>query len=84
MNDSIMKENKAYWTWRAPSYSEVNPEELATKQRKVWKQILTEQISARFPGRTPDQIHILEIGARAPAFLPYCWQRRAIGSRPST
>ena len=68
MNDSIMKENKAYWTWRAPSYSEVNQEELATKQRKVWKQVLTEQISARFPGRTPDQIHILEIGT-GPGFF---------------
>jgi ubiquinone/menaquinone biosynthesis C-methylase UbiE len=61
MNETILLENRAYWTQRAPSYSEVNREELATEQRGVWKQVLTEQISARFPGRTPEQIHILEI-----------------------
>lgn len=68
MNDTILLENRAYWTQRAPSYSEVNREELATGQRKVWKGVLIEQISARFPGRTPDQIHVLEIGT-GPGFF---------------
>ena len=68
MNEAILMENRTYWTYRAPSYSEVNREELATHQHAVWKQVLTEQISARFPGRTPDQIHILEIGT-GPGFF---------------
>ena len=53
---------------RAPSYSEVNREELTTKQRKVWKQVLTERISTHFSGRTPDQVHVLEIGT-GPGFF---------------
>lgn len=68
MNEAILMENRTYWTHRAPSYSEVNREELATRQHAVWKKVLTEQISARFPGRTPDQIHILEIGT-GPGFF---------------
>ena len=68
MNEAILLENRTYWSHRAPSYSEVNREELATHQHAVWKQVLTEQISACFPGRTPDQIHILEIGT-GPGFF---------------
>ena len=68
MNQSILKENKAYWTWRAPGYSEVNQEELATEQHDVWKQVLTERISTRFPDRIPDQIHVLEVGT-GPGFF---------------
>ena len=62
MNEAILMENRTYWTHRAPSYSEVNREELATRQHVVWKQVLTEQISARFPDRILEQIYILEIG----------------------
>ena len=62
MNETILMENRTYWTHRAPSYSEVNREELATRQHVVWKQVLTEQISARFPDRILEQIYILEIG----------------------
>ena len=68
MNDTILLENRAYWTQRAPSYSEVNRAELATEQRKVWKQVLTERIFARFPDREPDEIHILEVGT-GPGFF---------------
>jgi len=68
MNETILMENRTYWTHRAPSYSEVNREELATHQHAVWKQVLTEQISACFPGRKPDRIHILEIGT-GPGFF---------------
>lgn len=35
MNDTILFENRAYWTQRAPSYSEVNRQELATGHREV-------------------------------------------------
>lgn len=68
MNETILMENRTYWTHRAPSYSEVNREELATHQHAVWEQVLTEKISARFPDRIPDQIHILEIGT-GPGFF---------------
>ena len=68
MNEAILMENRTYWTHRAPSYSEVNREELATRQHVVWKQVLTEQISARFPDRIPEQIYILEIGT-GPGFF---------------
>jgi ubiquinone/menaquinone biosynthesis C-methylase UbiE len=61
-------ENRTYWTHRVPSYSEVNREELATRQHVVWKQVLTEQISARFPDRIPEQICILEVGT-GPGFF---------------
>jgi len=68
MNEAILMENRTYWTHRAPSYSEVNREELATRQHVVWKQVLTEQISARFPDRIPEQICILEVGT-GPGFF---------------
>ena len=68
MNEAILMENRTYWTHRAPSYSEVNREELATHQHAVWKQVLIEQISARFPDRESDEIHILEIGT-GPGFF---------------
>ena len=68
MNDTILLENRAYWTQRAPSYSEVNREELATNHRDVWKHTLTECITARFPHRAPGEIHVLEIGT-GPGFF---------------
>ena len=68
MHEAILMENRTYWTHRAPSYSEVNREELATRQHAVWKKVLTEQISARFPDRKPDEIHILEVGT-GPGFF---------------
>ncbi len=68
MNDTILLENRAYWTQRAPSYSEVNREELATDHREVWKHTLTECITARFPHRAPNEIHVLEVGT-GPGFF---------------
>ena len=68
MNEAILTQNRDYWTKRAQGYSEVNREELATVQREVWRQVLTEQISARFPNREPEEIHILEVGT-GPGFF---------------
>jgi len=68
MNETILLENRAYWTQRAPGYSEVNREELATDQREVWKQVLVERICARFPDRNTDEIHVLEVGT-GPGFF---------------
>ena len=45
------EENIHYWTHRAPGYSGVNQEELATDQKRVWGRTIQERIAARFPGR---------------------------------
>ena len=68
MNETILLENRAYWTARAPGYSAVNREELATNQREVWKRTLMEHIVSRFPHRAPDEIHVLEVGT-GPGFF---------------
>ena len=68
MSEAILLENRAYWTKRAPGYSEVNREELATNQREVWKRTLTERISMCFPHKAPNEIHVLEVGT-GPGFF---------------
>ena len=68
MSTSIIHENREYWTRRAPGYSEVNREELATRQREIWKNMLIERINGRFPGRAPRDIHVLEVGT-GPGFF---------------
>ena len=35
--DTILEENREYWTGRASGYSEVNKLELSTAQRNKWK-----------------------------------------------
>ena len=51
--DTILSENKSYWTGRASGYSEVNQLELATEQRRKWSDCLHAEIARRFPDRTP-------------------------------
>ena len=68
MSEAILLENRAYWTQRAPSYSEVNREELATDQREIWKHTLTERISTHFPDKAPGEIRVLEVGT-GPGFF---------------
>ena len=68
MSTSIIHENREYWTRRAPGYSEVNREELATRQREIWKNTLIERINGHFPGRAPRDIHVLEVGT-GPGFF---------------
>lgn len=68
MNDAIILENKAYWTRRAPGYSEVNREELATNQRELWRQTIVERIESAFPNHTADTVSVLEIGT-GPGFF---------------
>ena len=43
------EENIHYWTHRAPGYSGVNQEELATDQKRVWGRTIQERIAARLP-----------------------------------
>ncbi len=61
-------ENIAYWTKRAPSYSEVNQEELHTTQRNVWSQALDARIQTHFKERKREGIHVLDAGT-GPGFF---------------
>lgn len=62
------EENIHYWTGRASGYSGVNREELATDQKQVWGRTIAERIAARFPGRTPESIRVLDVGT-GPGFF---------------
>ena len=62
------QENIAYWTNRAPGYSEVNKEELAGEQRRVWGLVLAENILKHCPGRKPEDIKVLDVGT-GPGFF---------------
>lgn len=64
----IELENKAYWTKRAPGYSQVNQTELATSQREVWRGALAEKLTAHFGHRRPDTLRVLEVGT-GPGFF---------------
>ena len=65
---NILSENRAYWTQRAPGYSAVNRQELATDQRSVWRQTIAKRIQARYPQRAPGEVRVLEIGT-GPGFF---------------
>lgn len=65
---NIKKINSDYWENRAGGYSDVNKEELAGVQRKNWSLFLNKEIMEHFPGRSPEEIRILDIGA-GPGFL---------------
>ena len=65
---TILSENKSYWTGRAASYSEVNQLELATEQRQKWSDCLHTQITRQFPAPTPESLRVLEVGT-GPGFF---------------
>jgi ubiquinone/menaquinone biosynthesis C-methylase UbiE len=65
---TILSENKSYWTGRAASYSEVNQLELATQQRRKWSDCLHAEIVRQFPGRAPESLRVLEVGT-GPGFF---------------
>ena len=65
---SYEEENIHYWTNRASGYSGVNQEELATDQKQVWGRTISERIAARFPGRKPGSIRVLDVGT-GPGFF---------------
>ena len=62
------EENIRYWTNRASGYSGVNQEELASEQKSVWGRQISRRISARFPGRKPESIRVLDVGT-GPGFF---------------
>lgn len=61
------EENIAYWTKRTPGYSGVNQEELSTRQRQVWGDLLAQRIQGHCP-RRPEDIRILDVGT-GPGFF---------------
>lgn len=61
-------ENRAYWSNRAPGYSEVNRSELRSGQRQVWGGTLSELIENHYPGRERETIAVLDIGT-GPGFF---------------
>ena len=65
---TILSENKSYWTSRAASYSEVNQLELSTRQRQKWSECLHAEIARRFPDRAPGSLRVLEVGT-GPGFF---------------
>ena len=65
---TILSENKNYWTGRAASYSEVNQLELATQQRQKWSDCLHAEITRQFPERVPESLRVLEVGT-GPGFF---------------
>ena len=65
---TILSENKAYWTDRASGYSEVNQVELETGQHKKWRDCLQAEISRQFPGTAAAQLRVLEVGT-GPGFF---------------
>ena len=66
--DTILDENRQYWTGRAASYSEVSRLELATAQRQKWSDCLSGEITRQFPERTPGSLRVLEVGT-GPGFF---------------
>lgn len=68
ITDSIIRENRSYWTGRADGYSKVNQEELSTDQKQNWSLCLTNEIRSHFPGCSASEIRILDVGT-GPGFF---------------
>ena len=68
MTSALFEVNKKYWTDRAPSYSQVNQEELAGCQRSNWLREISRQIQMVYPNRAPQEITVLDAGT-GPGFF---------------
>lgn len=66
--DRFVQKNLAYWTRRAPGYSQVNREELDTGQHRVWSQVLDSRLCRHFPNRPRESIRVLDVGT-GPGFF---------------
>lgn len=61
-------QNQCYWENRAEGYSLVNQTELHTAQHERWQTHLDAQILAQFPGKSREEIRVLEVGC-GPGFF---------------
>ncbi len=68
--NQIFERNREYWLNRAPSYSEVNQEELSGIQKHTWSKLLDREITDHFGQKINNkkEIKILDIGA-GPGFI---------------
>ncbi|MBO6016684.1 MAG: class I SAM-dependent methyltransferase [Oscillospiraceae bacterium] len=66
--ETILDENREYWTDRASGYSEVSRLELSTEQRQKWKACLHEELARQFPEHAAEGLRILEVGT-GPGFF---------------
>ncbi len=66
--NTILSENKTYWTGRAAGYSKVNQLELSTVQRRKWGDCLRSEITRQYPERAPRSVRVLEVGT-GPGFF---------------
>lgn len=66
--DTILEENRTYWSGRAPGYSEVNRVELSTDQRQKWRGCLHAELLRQFPKRPAEDLKVLEVGT-GPGFF---------------
>lgn len=77
MTSALFEVNKKYWTDRAPSYSQVNQEELAGCQRSNWLREISRQIQMVYPNRAPQEITVLDAGT-VPVSLLLFWRKPVI------
>lgn len=66
--ESVLEENRKYWTGRAKGYSEVNQDELFGEQKARWMELLSGEIDRHYPGKCHDEISVLDIGC-GPGFF---------------
>lgn len=65
---TVLGENRSYWTGRSATYSQENRAELEDAHREIWKTVIAEQLSQRFPDRKPEDLRVLEVGT-GPGFF---------------
>ena len=66
---TLYESNRAYWTRRAPGYSQVSRRELeGSWQRQAWKSELCETLTRHFGRRKAHTIRVLDIGT-GPGFF---------------
>lgn len=65
---SYVADNVSYWTHRAPSYGDVNRDELAGGQRARWAAELDGAIRADLPDRPRAAVRVLDVGT-GPGFF---------------
>lgn len=69
------EENIHYWTGRTDGYSQVNKEELASEQKRVWGGMLTKK-SMRIFREEHRKRSGFWISERVPVSFPFFWRKR--------